>query len=596
MQSKSTPTSSTRQIARAATLVIGLFVFSRAAGLAREVIISSRFGTSAEYDAYLAAFRLPDLLFQLMAGGALGSAFIPVFTGFLARRDRHGAWRLFSSLANLMLLFMTCAAILAAVAAPLLVRYLLAPGFTPEQQALTVSLMRWMLVSTVIFGVSGLLMGALNSYQHFLLPALAPVLYNLSIIGGALFLAPSFGIYGLVIGVVVGAALHLDIQLFGLWWYGAEYYPTLGLSDRHVLEVGRLMAPRVLGLAAVQLNFWINTVLASSLPAGSLSALNYAWLLMLLPQGIVAQGVATAAFPTFASLEARGQITELRKVLSGSLRAVLFIAIPAAVGLFVWREPLIRMLLQRGQFTAESTQLTAFALAFYAPGLVGHSVVEIVARAFYALHDTRTPVGIGVLSVILNVILSLALRPILAHGGLALGNTIATTIEMLLLVWLLARRLNGLEWGPLLRTVGRASLASLAMGLPLAWAAAQWSEGRALIVGIAGLAAGAIIYLACASLLQMPEMRIVARSGGTLAHPPIGHHAAQALTSTKNATDGRAFHHLRVRQPAASSAPHCLLRLPQPRYRAPRLETKLQPLSARSIPRAWHNLPGPSVR
>ena len=514
MTSNTTPTSSTRQIARAATLVMALFLLSRMAGLAREMIIGARFGTSADLDAYLAAFRIPDLLFQLVAGGALGSAFIPVFTGCLARQDLRSAWRLFSAITNLVLILMTALAVLAAVAAPLLVRHMLAPGFTPNQQALTTSLMRWMLVSTVIFGVSGIIMGVLNSFQHFLLPALAPVLYNLSIIAGAWFLAPGLGVYGLVIGVVVGAGLHLDVQLFGLWWHGARYVVTLGLQDPKVREVGHLMAPRVLGLAAVQVNFWINTLLASALPAGSLSALNYAWLLMLLPQGIVAQAMATAAFPTFAALEARGQSGELRQVLSRTLRAVLFLTIPAATGLFVWRVPLVRMLLERGEFTAHSTELTAYALAFYAFGLVGHSVVEIVARAFYALHDTRTPVVIGVGSMVLNALLSLGLREPLGHAGLALANTLATTLEMSLLAWLLSRRLGGLEWTRLWSTTARAGLAAAAMAIPLAWAASAPAastprSGPALLVGAGGLAIGALIYLAGTFLLRMPEIQIV---------------------------------------------------------------------------------------
>ena len=410
-----------RQIARAATLVVAFFLLSRVAGLAREMIIGARFGTGAELDAYLAAFRVPDLLFQLVAGGALGSAFIPVFTGCLSRRDLAGAWRVFSAVVNLILILLTLLAALAAAFAPWLVRTLLAPGFTPAQQALTVSLMRWMLVSTVIFGVSGILMGVLNSFQHFLLPALAPILYNLSIIAAAWFLAPALGVHGLVIGVVVGAALHLDVQLFGLWRHNVRYQPTLGLRDPAVREVGHLMAPRVLGLAAVQINFWVNTLLASSLAPGSLSALNYAWMLMLLPQGIVAQGVATAAFPTFAALEAQGRRVELRGALSDTLRGVLFLAIPAATGLFVWRVPLIRLLLERGEFTLRSTELTAVALAFYAFGLIGHSAVEILARAFYALHDTRTPVVAGIGAMAGNVLLSLWLREPLGHAGLALA-------------------------------------------------------------------------------------------------------------------------------------------------------------------------------
>jgi putative peptidoglycan lipid II flippase len=509
MVANPTVSSSTRQIVRAATLVMALFLLSRIAGLAREMIIGARFGTSAELDAYLAAFRVPDLLFQLVAGGALGSAFIPVFTGCLTRRDLTGAWRVFSAVTNLVLIILTGFAVLAALAAPWLVSTILAPGFSPEQQALTVSLMRWMLISTIVFGVSGIVMGVLNSFQHFLLPALAPLIYNLSIIAAALFLAPSLGVYALVIGVVAGSLLHLDVQLFGLWWYGARYRATLGLRDPNVREVGRLMAPRVLGLAVVQINFWVNTLLASGLAVGSISALNYAWLLMLLPQGIAAQAVATAAFPTFAALEARGRHDELRHTVSSTLRGVLFLTIPAAAGLFVWRVPLIRLLLERGEFTARSTEMTAAALAFYAFGLIGHSVVEIVARAFYAVHDTRTPVAVGVGAMALNVLLSVMLIVPMQHAGLALANTLATSIEMVLLVWLLARRLAGLEWEQLATTIVRAGAATLVMALPLAWVAGRWSGAWSVLVGVAGLVGAAALYLGMAIILRMPEVQVI---------------------------------------------------------------------------------------
>jgi putative peptidoglycan lipid II flippase len=511
MVTRPASSTSSRQIFRAATLVMALFLVSRLAGLLREMIIGARFGTSAELDAYLAAFRVPDLLFLLVAGGALGSAFIPVFTGCLMRRDLRGAWRLFSAVTNLVLIVLTGLAVAAALVAPWLVRTVLAPGFSPAQQALTVTLMRWMLISTIIFGVSGIMMGVLNSFQHFLLPALAPLLYNLSIIAGAWFLAPEFGVFGLVMGVVAGSVLHLQTQLVGLWWFGAHYVPTLGLRSPDVREVVRLMAPRVLGLAAVQLHFWINTVLASGLPPGSLSALNYAWLLMLLPQGIVAQAVATAAFPTFASLEAKSHYDELRRVISGTLRGVLFLAIPAAVGLLVWRVPLIRMLLERGEFTARSTQLTSVALACYAFGLIGHSVVEIVARAFYALHDTRTPVGIGIGAMALNVALSVILRERLALSGLALANSLATTIEMLLLCWFLGRRLEGLAWGGLGLVTVKSGLAAATMALVLAFMSRAGQDMRVVLLGLLGLAIGGAVYLVAAMLLRMPEVAFIRR-------------------------------------------------------------------------------------
>jgi len=268
----------------------------------REMVIGAQFGASAELDAYLAAFRLPDLIFILVAGGALASAFIPTFSERLVDDDTRGAWDLASKVANLLVLSLTGLAILAGIFAPALVEHVIAPGFSPEQQALTVTLMRWMLVSTVIFGLSGLVMGILNAYQHFLLPALAPVFYNLAIILAALFLAPTMGIMALAVGVVAGSILHLLVQVPGLVHVHARWTASLSLADPGVREVLRLMGPRVLGLAVVQINFMVNIFLASSLVAGSISALNYAWLIMLLPQGIFAQAEKCAQQPNIPSV------------------------------------------------------------------------------------------------------------------------------------------------------------------------------------------------------------------------------------------------------------------------------------------------------
>jgi len=484
-----------------------LFVLSRLLGLAREMIIGARFGTSAELDAYLAAFRLPDLIFQLIAGGALGSAFIPTFTACLTRGDHTTAWRLASAVVNLVLLLLTLIALLAALFAQTLVAHVIAPGFPSTQQALTAQLLRWLLVSTLIFGISGLIMGVLNSFQHFLSPALAPAIYNLGIIGGAWFLAPRWGVHGLVIGVVAGATGHLLVQVPALIRRRPRYIPTLGLHQAEVREVGRLMGPRVLGLAAVQLNFLVNTILASGLAEGSLAALNYAWLLMLLPQGVVAQGIATAAFPTFSALVARGEQIEMRATFSATLRAILFLTIPASMGLFVLRVPLIRLLLERGAFGPASTAAVAYALAFYAWGLIAHAVVEIACRAFYALHDTLTPVLVGLSAMALNILLSLALLGPLRHGGLALANTVATSLEMLVLLMLLRRRLGGLEEQRVSLAAGRATLASCTMGLLLAALLANWPQASPLLLGGGGIALGSAVYLLGMSALRAEELR-----------------------------------------------------------------------------------------
>ncbi len=275
-------------------------------------------------DAFFAANRLSEILFNLVAGGALGSAFIPVFTTFLSKGDRKAAWKLASSIANLVVLILTILAALGIVFAPWIVKNILAPGFTdPSQQQLAVTLLRILLPSSVIFGLSGLVMGVLNAHQVFLIPALAPAMYSLGWIFGVIFLAPSLGVYGLAWGTVLGAVLHLLLQLpkmLGL--PGWEFNYSLGLDMPAVGEVARLMAPRLLGVAVVQLNFLLNTYLASGQPEGSISGINLAFPLMLMPQAAIAQSIAIAALPTFSAQVALGNLKEMRSSLAATPTAV----------------------------------------------------------------------------------------------------------------------------------------------------------------------------------------------------------------------------------------------------------------------------------
>ncbi|MBN1995656.1 MAG: murein biosynthesis integral membrane protein MurJ [Anaerolineae bacterium] len=505
-----------RRIARAATLVMALFIVSRLLGLLREMVIARQFGLSAEMDAYLAAFRLPDFLFYVVAGGALGSAFIPVFTGYLTRQDLTGAWRLASAVINWVMLILSGLAAAAAIFAPWLVRAFFG-DFTPAQQLLTIELMRWMLISTVIFGISGVVMGILNAHQHFFLPALAPVIYNGAIIMGAWLWGPTWGVRGLTAGVVLGAVGHLFIQVPGLVRQQMRYRPVLAWREAGLREVGRLMAPRVLGLAAVQINFVVNVVLASGLAEGSLTALNYGWIIMLLPQGIIAQSVATALFPTLAALAARGEQDELRRVFGITLRNLLFLTLPASVGLIILREPIVRLLLQGGKFDAASTATTAWALGFFALGLVGHAVVEIVTRAFYALKNTKTPVAVAVVAMALNIGLSLTLLRLFAwlawplHGGLALANSIAVTLEMAALLILLRPLMGGLAKTALWPSVAKMSLAAAGMALvllvllPVLPATGKW------LGGIIGILVGGLVYVGLAYLLRVQELEIIRR-------------------------------------------------------------------------------------
>ena len=506
-----------QQIARAAALVMGLFILSRLLGLLRQIVISAQFGTSGDLDAYLAASRITETVFLIVAGGALGSAFIPTFADHLAREDRAGAWELASAVINLVLIVMTALIGLIAVLAPTLVRVVIAPGFDPSLQRLTVRLLRVMLVTPAVFGVSGIVMAALNAHQHFLLPALAPSIYNLCIIGGAVVLGPRWGVFGMAIGVVVGSGLHLLVQLPQLLRFGARYSPILGLNNPGVREVGRLMGPRVLGTAVAQLNLVINNSLATRMGEGAVSAINFAWMLMLLPQGVFAQAVGTAAFPTFAEQAARGEREQLRQTLSSTLRGIIFFSIPATVGLIAIGKPLVSLLFERGAFESGSTDAVAWALVFFALGLVGHCGLEIVARAFYALHDTLTPVWVGALAMGLNLVLSLTLPPLFSSadlqpfGGLALANSIATLLEFVVLLILIGRRMEGIQGARLSKTIGKSSLAALVMAMALlAWQLGLPNAG-ALIHGGGGMVLGVGVYLFTALLLKTEELGALTR-------------------------------------------------------------------------------------
>lgn len=497
------------RIFRAATIVMLFFVASRVLGLVRDIVISHQFGTSRTLDAYFAAFGIPDLIFNVIAGGALGSAFIPTFAAALSHGDTERAWKLASAVLNLALVVLTAVAAVLGLFAPQVVQATVARGFAPNDQELTASLMRWMLITPVVFGLSGVVMGVLNSYQHFALPALAPVLYNAAIIGGALLLAPSMGVYGLAAGVVAGAFLHLLCQVPWLIRQRMKYEPVLGLDNPDVREVGRLMLPRTIGLATVQINLLVNTILASALPAGRIAALSYAFRVMLLPEGIVALSLATAVFPTFSEQTARKDVDSFRSTFSSVFRTTLYLTIPATVGLIVLGVPLIALLFQRGEFDAQSTAETAWALQFYAIGLFAHSGLEIITRAFYAMRDTKTPVAVGVSAMVLNILLSLVLISPLAHGGLALANSLATILEMVTLFVILRRRLSGVEDKRIARSVGRSLAGAAAMICVLVPVNLYIGTSSPTLVAIVGAITSGAAYLGVTMILRSEEISMV---------------------------------------------------------------------------------------
>jgi putative peptidoglycan lipid II flippase len=512
----------TRSLAIAALIVAAGFLGSRLLGLLRSVIIADAFGTEPELDAYWVAFRLPDLVFQLLAGATLASAFIPTFASVRTRDGDDAAWRLASSILNLLLGATVIFAVVAFFMAPILVPAM-APGLgedTGQQEELTdlaIEMTRLMLVSAVIFCVSGMFMGILNARRHFLTPALAPMVYNLSIIAAALV---SDDVRGLAVGVVIGSLLHLLIQVPELRFAGMAYRLVADWKDAAVREVARLMGPRVLGLAATQVNFYfIGIFFASTLSAGAISAISFAWLITMTPLGVVGMAISTAAFPTLAEQAARRDV-QLAATLRSTLRLIVFLSLPIGAGIALLARPLVVVLLQRGAFDTTSTDLTAEALVYYAPALFAHGGIEILSRGFYATGDTRTPVTFAIASMFVNIILAAFLIDPMGLRGLALALSTATTIEFVLLFVTLRRRVPLLTEDHLLRGLWRMVIATALMAIAVIVVVVALVEGAgldpdrtldALLILLVGGITGAVTYFATIHLFGLEEPTIMLR-------------------------------------------------------------------------------------
>lgn len=507
--SEATGVSQRRHLAWNTMLVGGSFAAAAAMGLLRNMIIARRFGIGVDLDAYYAAFKLPDLLFTVVAGGALATAFIPVLADFLNEGDTEGAWRLVSSIMNLVLVIVAGLAVIAGVLAPWLVRTLIAPGFDPAAQAETARLMRLVLASTLVFGISAVQTSTLHAHKHFLLPALAPILYPVGIIAGALWLAPMWGVRGLAVGAILGALLHLGVQVPGLLRYGFRWRPVLGLRSRAVRRVGVLMGPRVLDLAVFHLMLLVTTNLASRLEAGSVSALEWGWGFMQLPETVIGTAFGLVALPTLSDLAHRGDVAGLRGTLSESLRAVIVLTVPATVGLVLLGRPVVALLYERGAFDAAATDAVFVAVRFYALGLVGHASLELAARAFFAQQDTITPLLIAAGAAALNVVLALALMGPLGHGGLALANSLSISVEVLALLYVLRRRWQGVGGRAMGSTLVRVlGMAAVMAGAVLAVVAVGERAGLGPLLTLAvGGTAGVAAYVAAGLALRLQEMR-----------------------------------------------------------------------------------------
>jgi len=509
-----------RQIARAAGIVMLAFVATGVLGIVRQAAISAAFGAGARLDAFVAAQRVPETLFVLVAGGALGSAFIPVFTGFLAHDQHAAAQQLAIGVITLLIAASGLLALVAFIFAGPITRWFLLPDAASSTQSLAVELMRIMLITVVIFAVSGLMMGILNAHQRFIAPALAPSLYNIGIIFGAVALTSAWGVHGLAWGTVLGSLLHMAVQIPSLLTVQFRYRPTLNLHIPGEREVLLLMGPRVLGLGIVQVNFWVNTALASGMAEGSVSALSVSFVLLMTVLGVVGRSVGTAVFPTLSTLTAQHETETFRRTLSGALDSVLFLSIPAGIGLAAASLPIVTVLFERGEWTSTDSAGTAWALALFSIGLVGHAVLEILVRAFYALHDTWTPVKVGTATMLLNIALSLlliALYPADARfaygpfGALAFSMSVATALESATLWIILQRRIGGMDDRRLLTSAARTLIASLFMAAAVGGFLIALPDLHALFQTIGAVSIGGLVFVVAAYLLHIDQIALLTR-------------------------------------------------------------------------------------
>lgn len=510
----------TMRIARSASVVGLATLASRVLGLTRDMIILNIFPPMLT-DAFYAAFRLPSTLRYLMGEGALSAAFIPVFSDYLRNRSRREAWELASAVMLVLLVMSSLVALAGIIFAPWIVRAALW-GFAsnPEKFRITVGLTRWLFPYLIFVSLVALCMGILNSLGHFAMPALSQAAFNAVVIFSALVIAPRWGsrpedrIFALALGVLLGGAVQLGMQIPALRWKGVALVVGRAWTHPEIRRIARLMVPATLGLAVYHVNLLVDNLVASLLPQGSVTYLYAATRLIQFPMGTFVIGISTVAFPLMAGYAVAGDIGKLKEALNYAMRLSFFIIVPAAAGLVVLGKPIIRLLYERGQFLAAgSTDPTYYALVFYSLGLFAVGGVSVVVRCFYSLEDTRTPVRVACAAVGVNIVLDFALMSPLGHGGIALATSVSSFVNLALLLWLLRKKTGALG----MRRVGD-SLARIAAATA-AMSAVAWGVSRAVAAHTAAghlggksarvfvpLAAGVAAYALTALAARSPEL------------------------------------------------------------------------------------------
>ncbi|MGD0152844.1 MAG: murein biosynthesis integral membrane protein MurJ [Thermacetogeniaceae bacterium] len=510
------------RLARAALLLTAATITSRLMGYVRDAMLYAQFGQNRYTDIYQAAFKVPDFFYALLVGGALSSAFIPVFGGYLANKQEDEAWYAASSLFNLIFLLLVIVISLGMIFAPHLV-FILVPGFDASGIALTAHLTRIMFVQTLFMGLAGIMIGVLNSYKRFTGNALSIMLYNVPVLLIGLYLFhrpallndPARAISYYSVGVVAGAVISVMIQFPSLLHIGLRYHPVMDLRHPGVKQFSKLVFPVLISQSVAYFNTFVTMNLASGLPGGQLAASSLALRIMQIPLGLFAQAIGIATFPTMTEQAAQGRMDDFRRTVSLTLRTTNFLTFPAAAGLVALGFPITRLFFQFGKFTTQNAALTSVALFYYAFGIIGYSAEIALSRAFYAIKDTVTPVRITIGMIVLNIVLSVLLVKPMGLGGLALAYSTAGLVEMVALLLILRIRIGRID-GMRILSSGIGSLgASLVMGLACYLTALKLqallgvaSKLSQLLAVSGSIAVGILVYFCIAYLLRMEEVQL----------------------------------------------------------------------------------------
>lgn len=498
-----------RHLLQSSVLVIAIFALSKIIGLFRARLVAQAFGASPTFDAFTAANQLPEVFFTVIAGGSLAAAFIPVYSQYLTQESRADSARLANTVLTLVMLLLGGISAAGAILAPWLAQHVLVPDFSPEQQLLTAQIMRVILIQTTIFGIGGVLSSILNAHQHFLLPALATIALDIGYFIGLFALVPDLGIIGLAWGTVIGGIIFVLIQVPGLARYSVRYRPQFDLKMRGIGELIRLMGPRIVTLGTIQIADLIVIRLASGLPAGATSGYFYGYGLMQFPQTLFGTAIALVVFPTLAELYNAGDLDGLKRTAGATLGIIWTLTIPAAAATVLLGRPIIVVLFQGGAFDEQATRLVYSILAVFSIRIVSESTLEVVARLYYARHNTLVPMLAYIGWFVVTALASLLLVGSLGVIGLALATTIGFTLLAAVLFELNRRDLNGLGGRELQRSFLRAVLGALVMS-GVIWLVDRAIDGVIPFL-IIGAATGGLVYIAVTWLLGGRELAALYR-------------------------------------------------------------------------------------